>query len=299
MDKFIPKSLAVELTNRCNFNCSYCARKFMSRKIFDMDIDFYKYIINSCPFIKIVNPYCAGEPLLYPYLIEAISYAKNKNKVVSLFTNASLLTKDLSEQLLDIGLDEITYSVDGFNNKTFSTRVGASWSLVLKNIETFDKLKRKGGYNTETIIRACITEKNKFHILKFLLFWKKRVDRIRLKPELKDRHLKRYGWYNDKPTKQICVQLTNQLNIHNNGNVTLCCQDYYGDYVFGNITEKKPLDIFNNKKFNYIRNLRTEGIYPLICDECYFTKYFKISIYSIYEIFRVISNKIGIKFKGE
>lgn len=57
-----------------------------------------------------------------------------------------------------------------------------------------------------------------------------------------------------------CLQPTGQLVINWNGDVLLCCNDYYAKYCFGNLKEISVLDAWNNAQFKkYRKILRKEG----------------------------------------
>jgi len=274
----VPQRLLIEVTNKCNASCTYCLRSQMKRKVYDLPLQDFKRWVKSAPYAEWVQPQGIGEPLIYPHIVEALAYAKRLHRKTMFYTNASLLTRELSEQLLGCELDDLTFSVDGFNESTFQTRHGLSWSKVLRNIITFQQMKIQGGYSTHTKIRGTITDKNKHHMLQFYLFWRDKVDTVAMMPQVKfpardsidhmpytsGNGFRCYHIFDPEPRP-----LTPAITILNNGNVVVCCQDWFSDYVMGNLYESTILDVFNSGAYNQLRHgMMTGRKYPVLCEYC-------------------------------
>jgi len=251
----------------------------MNRAVFDLPLQTYKEWVRACPdSLEWVQPQGIGEPLMYPHLIEALAYAKKRGLKTMFYTNATLLTGSMTEQLLETRLDTLTYSVDGYDERSFRTRVGASWKKVRGNIEYFQHYRNNGGYQTYTTVRATLTKLNRYHLFKFLNFWKTRVDNVAMMslvdfptpaqldrtPYASGKGFQCYHMFNPGPRP-----LTPVLTVLNNGNVVLCCQDWFSDYVMGNLYKQKPLDAFNSPIYQRIRyGMMTGTKYPLLCEYC-------------------------------
>ena len=265
-----PKILMVELTNKCNARCVYCGRQYDSRPSQNMDFSLFKKIVDSCPSATELHPQGIGEPLLYPKIVDAVTYAKNKNLKIIIYTNASPLNERLSIELIKAGLDDIVFSVDGCNKETFeSLRRGLSWEQVVKNIEQFQRLKK--GYPTKTFIRICRTLENKDSIRQTLLFWKPRVDNTHVKDEYDvplPLTIEKQKWI-DMEFPIRCKRPFEHLTVKSNGDVVLCCRDWYGQYIMGNIGDSDVLDVFNCEAFNQARKGIKSGFNcPHICLFC-------------------------------
>lgn len=74
----------------------------------------------------------------------------------------------------------------------------------------------------------------------------------------------------NKITKEKCYQPTRMLVITYNGDVILCCNDYFGKHVFGNLKEESIMEVWNKKSFINARKKLREGV-PIfkICKECF------------------------------
>lgn len=275
--RFIPDILYLEVTNKCNANCVFCARKDTHKPLMDMDLDLFKRLVDAAPYTTQVHTQGFGEPLLYPYLVEAIQYCKDRGKRVVFYTNASLLTDDIAIRLLDTGVDQIRFSVDEITKESYeSLRRGLVWDVVLENIENFHKRKKEGKYKTETIARICATKENKLKMSEITKFWSERVDVVVVKPEV---NIPSYSECVAVPFIDIgerinCPNPYTELAVKSNGDVVLCCSDWFHNYVITNIadaeiTQEMLLDIFNSEEYNVLRQgLETGMRCPARCPSC-------------------------------
>lgn len=87
------------ITNRCNYNCTYCFGKFNGQK--DPTLDDAKKIVENIALYFAQNNisdgrinFAGGEPTLYAHLDELIDYTSSLGIRVSIVTNGSLLTPE-------------------------------------------------------------------------------------------------------------------------------------------------------------------------------------------------------------
>lgn len=65
----------------------------------------------------------------------------------------------------------------------------------------------------------------------------------------------------EKSTDKInlpCLRPSRQLVINWKGNVLLCCNDYYEQYIFGNVNNKSILEIWKDNDFIKCRNILSQ-----------------------------------------
>lgn len=141
--------LHIELTSFCNFSCEFCPDSRMQRKRGFMDFDMLKDILSEVKeegIAKSVFFHVMGEPLLYPKLLDAISYAKGKDISTCVTTNGGLLTTEYLNNMAQAGLSTIILSLQtpdkdsfrlrGVNSISFdeySERIKAIAQEVIKN----------------------------------------------------------------------------------------------------------------------------------------------------------------------
>ncbi|MFH0960469.1 MAG: SPASM domain-containing protein [Pseudomonadota bacterium] len=74
-----------------------------------------------------------------------------------------------------------------------------------------------------------------------------------------------------QPVRARCFRPFNQLYIHYNGNVVLCCCDWKGEVVFGNLLEESLGKIFSGPLATmYRQNLNNKNRNMKLCDVCDF-----------------------------
>lgn len=136
----LPSKIAIELTNKCNFNCDYCVRRSMLFKESTMSVADATKIINSIPqSVKQVFLFGVGEPLMYPIddLVYLINLVAERGFFVSFVTNGSLLTKSISDKLMKSKLSELRISIDSPDPKIFYKIRNYDLNKIKKNLKYF------------------------------------------------------------------------------------------------------------------------------------------------------------------
>lgn len=108
----------IEPTNRCNFNCVFCARGNMHRDYDMLDIESFKKTIDSLPDGSYITMTGHGEPTLNVHIYEMIEYASKKGMFVSLITNASTLNKANRAKLIHSGISRVQISFQAIDKET-------------------------------------------------------------------------------------------------------------------------------------------------------------------------------------
>jgi len=111
-----PKSAKIELTGRCNFSCSFCARSLKLRDQKDMNKKFFKRIVRELreSGVEELGLFYIGESFLCNWLEDAIYFAKHVAKFpyVFLTTNGSMATPDRVKKCMENGLDSLKWSLN-------------------------------------------------------------------------------------------------------------------------------------------------------------------------------------------
>ncbi len=232
----IPKLLKLELTDRCNANCVFCSRA-QYQPYGDMDIDMFKSIVDDFPEVREVQPQFFGEPMLHPQFFEALDFLKSRNKDIVFYTNGSLLNEEKGKVLAAIDPKEINFSIEADNKRDYeNARKSLIWEEVLDNIKNFVRHKK----NTRVVIRMCLTKENRERISEIKRFWEDivcgkgsdTVCAVREKPVLHWREVS--GHFGRKPG---CKAILDEFTVKSNGNVVLCCLDWYGETHRGNVRD--------------------------------------------------------------
>lgn len=258
----VPKAIFLETTNFCNAKCRMCPHIKIKREKGYMDWDLFKKVIDEAKSFEGegLNIYLHkdGEPLLDALLFKRIKYIKqqlSKSKVY-FHSNAMLLDEEKAKQLLDSGIDGVSFSVDGASEEGYEKiRAGLKYDIVKNNLEHFFEMRRRHTDRIEVTMQMVVCAENKQDINKYRRLWLDKADIVYFKarhsfldtgPSLKTNTLK---------NRQLafCEQPYDDMFIYWNGDVGLCCWDYDNLANLGNIREGELLSVYNNDRFNMIR----------------------------------------------
>lgn len=147
-----PIYIRIKPTNYCNHNCSYChyQNPYLTLNDFKQN-DFIPQdkmmeIVESMKKIdvKAVTFSGGGEPLLYPYINEAMQKIVDAGIDLSIITNGSLL-KDESAMILSKS-KWVRISIDSINSEKYAKIRGIknnSFDILCDNIKNFAQIKEK------------------------------------------------------------------------------------------------------------------------------------------------------------
>lgn len=149
MSEFL-KKIYIEPTSRCNLNCSMCFRNAWINEAFsDMSLEIFDKAISTMPDTADTVFFGGmGEPLYHKDIIYMVSEAAKRVKQVELLTNGTLLTPQMSAQLIEAGLTMLWVSLDSLDRTQYQNiRLNGELDSVLDNIEAFNKQRAlKLGY---------------------------------------------------------------------------------------------------------------------------------------------------------
>ncbi len=117
--------LHIELTNRCNFSCEFCPDSRMARRRGSMDFDVLARVLDEVSDKKIASTvffHVMGEPLLYPRLVEGLSYARDRGLDTCVTTNGSLLSGQMLSEMAEAGVSKVILSLQTPDEATFGHR---------------------------------------------------------------------------------------------------------------------------------------------------------------------------------
>ena len=132
--------LFVEITNLCNFHCTFCPDEIMERKRGMMDFEDACKIFDQVAREKNrlgplypIKLHQMGEPSIHPQLVEIVRYAeKEKGLPIELNTNCSLLTPELVDGLYEAGLTNFILSYQTPDAESFETRKAKNKKLTFE-----------------------------------------------------------------------------------------------------------------------------------------------------------------------
>ena len=136
--------LYIEPSSRCNLECTMCFRNSWVNETFgDLDMKTFYNAIDTMPTsVQTIFFGGMGEPFIHKDIMQMLMFAKSKGVKVEILTNGTLLTREISEFLLDIGLSKLWISIDSLDDLGYENiRQNSNFQLIRKNIVDFNDLR--------------------------------------------------------------------------------------------------------------------------------------------------------------
>jgi len=146
-DVKLTKRVKIVIGFRCNANCIFCYYKDLLKKPLISKEEIKKDILFALRYGIEEIDFSGGEPTIHPDLSELIYFAKKKGiKKVCIITNGIALAKrEYLKLLIDAGLDEVLFSLQGYDESSHDFLVGfkGAYSKLMKALENAYKLPVK------------------------------------------------------------------------------------------------------------------------------------------------------------
>lgn len=322
------RDLFIELTNYCNFHCTFCTSDLQSRTRGMMAPEVFHKACDDVLEGQLTDHlafHVMGEPLLHPRFFEFLEYATAKGLRVILNTNCSLLTEERVSLLMDRLQGALLLSVQTPTRETFELRGSPNlgWETYLQRVRHtlsayLANTRGEPGknyielhmLNTKQCNPNAKVISDEEQARQLVLTWGQMVSDEETKlgldfsdfrnqrlaelgdPLAPNYHGKAYDLapgivlrfkgagtfanYCIQPGARVvpksqgsCPIPSQQLAVLWNGDVSLCCLDFDGDMVVGNIREKSLKEIWMGEDAMRIREEMAHGVLsPGICQHC-------------------------------
>lgn len=264
----LPEIVQIESTNICNAKCVFCPRDDMDRDQGIMDMALFKKVADECARLGIgnVRMHNYGEAFVDKKLVEKVRYAKSIGiKEVGLISNGSLITEAAALGMVEAGLDAINISVDAAGKEVFeSTRLGLKYDKVIANVERLLRIRTEHGKRRPKLILSFIRRDNSEEEQAFIEAWKDKADKIHI-TEL-------HNWAGtlnkESDVRYPCYRPWLTFTVLWDGRVSLCCADFNGSEVLGDLRTSSIEDIWNGDAYRKVRAAHLDNGGPTICQSC-------------------------------
>jgi 2-deoxy-scyllo-inosamine dehydrogenase (SAM-dependent) len=230
----------IETATACNRRCAYCPNSRFDRGLIEnqqlMDAALFHKVIDDLAAIKyrgVIAPDSFNEPLLDPRLVAFMGYARRQlpGAWLLLVTNGDFLTAARYEELVAAGIDSIIVSIHG---KPPSPTVQALAAYLRQHPQRQIPIQfLTFGDETPLYNRGGLVEPLVLN------------------------------------TEPRCISPENPLVVNAAGDVVLCCNDYFGDYVYGNVADASVVEIWHSEAFRTRREQQRRGDFDLaFCRRC-------------------------------
>jgi radical SAM protein with 4Fe4S-binding SPASM domain len=282
-----PFTVLIEPSSLCNFHCVQCFQSIKEPSYFTenrmhMPMERFKRVVRQLrdwpgAKLKVLKLSLYGEPLLHPEFGSMLRLAREADiaERIETTTNASLLTRDVAEALVDGQLDYVRvsiYSADSARHRRI-TRSPMSTEAIHENLRVLQEVKRTRGSNRPFVsckmLDAYGDENQRFEEM-----YRDVADEVFLdkphswiKIEGADfidsyyeeeagearRDLKRHS-----SARVACPMAFTTMAVRSNGAVSPCCVDFIGGTNLGSVEENSLKSLWKSDAWYEFQKMQLE-----------------------------------------
>ncbi len=275
-----PFTLNLFPSDVCNFRCSYCAQSLgreylrqnykMNGEMMSIDT-LQKVVEQSKAFprsYKLVSFMGHGEPLCNRKLPQMIRLVKEAGiaERVDVITNASLLTADYAQELVEAGLDVMRVSLQGITSEAYqrTSDVRLDFETLLSQLKYYYKIKGNAKLFVKTMdVSLSDGEEELFYQMfadctdrMYIDKVKPVYDGVEYAEGARDLSNDRYG--NQHTSRVVCAQPFYMMSVWPNGDVAPCDAIYKASPL-GNIHTDTLLHMWNSDALLEFRREQLAG----------------------------------------
>lgn len=271
-----PLHVDIELSSVCNLNCPMCytiTDHFKSKvKAGFMNFDLYKKIVDECAKAGVfsIRLSLRGESTLHKHFLEAIRYAKAHgiDEVSTLTSGRTFIDPGFCKEVVDAGLDWITFSVDGTYDEYEKIRKPITYPQIKQALSNLKNARESQGKQKPAIKVQGVWPAVRPDPERYLEEMTPLCDLIYVNPLVdylqNDRDIEYEPGF-------CCYQPFQRLVIFSNGLAAPCANDQMGEHIVGDAAQESIVDIWSGEKMNRFRKAHREkkavGLFG-ICQKC-------------------------------
>jgi hypothetical protein len=285
-----PFFINIEPTNRCQLDCVFCSRQLSNRPLGDLDVSLAAAIFKEAgrhdgAAVRFTG---WGEPLLHPRILDLASLAKQEGLRLKIYTNGQSLTEGMMEGFVEMGLDDLQFSLQGLDRAQYEfNRVKGDYLRLERNIEMASRLRGSRERPFLSLLTSVLeNELRAGDPQAFTDKWLRHVDKVAI--DLTNLNFVSESW-RAKPylgsqsgglKRGKCVDVFLALEIKYDGSIQFCGQDSQNRpaHTIGRFGEMTLTEAWTSEKMEAQRNLVGRGLghdLSEVCRNCYHntTKY--------------------------
>jgi len=274
----IPKTneIRIETSTTCNASCKFCPLTTnFDRKREIMSLDKFKFYLDKSlqeldDQITQMTFSGMGEVFLDDGFLDKVRYSSSKGLEIHILTNGTLVTEKNIDDLYDIGIKDIRFSLHTMDRDNYTMIMGyRNNKYNFNNTMNIINYSIKNKPNNVEVIVTSVIDGNENDISDLINEFKNRCILEIWKP---------HNWVYSKVyrkgelIKDTCGRPFNgPIQIQVNGDIIPCCFDYNNKLVLGNLNDNTISEIFNDDKFIELYKCHKEGKCEesnLICKDC-------------------------------
>ncbi len=272
----LPGRLLLDFSSDCNLKCPMCVvhgstddPRVAAVIKKSMRIEHSKQILDEVVGkTHTIGPGLWSEPLMGKDILLHLRSIKHRGMAVSMNTNALLLNKKMAQDLVEIGVDSITVSIDSTTPETLNK---------IRGITNLDKIERHvldllaiRGEQSAPRIGVSFTKQpaNLHEEQDFIAKWTPVVDFVRIGEIFENGKFPNISLAHKPRTP--CAELYKTMTVHTNGDVSVCCLDGFKEMIVGNVVESSVKAVWHGEKLTEIRQHHEDGNWDAVpfCKNC-------------------------------
>lgn len=284
----IPREMLIEVTNRCNHACVFCAHYGMQYPQGEIDPVFLKRILKEAykMGVRRVGFYTTGEMFMCKSINEHIANAKNiiskgvGYEYIYSDTNGALAKREKLEGAIRAGLDSIKFSINAGNRESYKKIHGYDdFEKVIENLQTCYELKQSLNPALKiyvSFIATSITE-NEVETLRGII--SPYIDEIFVHP-VRAFHLQfpsdiQHLSVKDSSMPLIpCSMVFDRIHVTYDGFLSACCIDFDHDLILADLKATSLREAWNSEQAQKLRMMHTNrDLDNTLCDCCVHGEY--------------------------
>jgi len=264
-------SIIFDVTNRCNLRCKHCYNDSGTKRDDELTFEEIKKMVDTFADIGVLNMVLSGgEPLLHPHIFDIIEYIRSKPMSCIIFTNGTLITKEVAKRFKELSILSVAISIDGATPETNDSFRGIpkSFEKTAKAIEILKEAEIPVRVNV-CLHKGILDEFDdllnlfrKWEITDYSIWPVSYTGRLEepdfiITPEEYKKVLKQLKEYESTegvknelpyvPQRINCGTGMSSLTIRSNGAITLCSPFPY-EISLGNIRKDSITEIWDNSE---------------------------------------------------
>lgn len=269
------KKIYVEITNCCNFSCSFCFKTKRIKKFVSPD-DFSAILFSIKPYTNYIYLHVLGEPLFHPDIQRLLNIAHEMGFFINLTTNGSLITKH-KDWLISAPIRQFNISLHDAEENVDESE----WVSYWNGLFDFANLKSSDAYFSFRLWNQGVDRSDRFNSLceEFIeRFFNVKLSSFSRNQKLSDhiflQRSARFSWPGEVDLQhkfRKCYALKDHVAILVDGTVVPCCLDADAEMSLGNIFEQDLLTIIESDRAKAILEGFQKGVaVEPICKNCGF-----------------------------
>lgn len=277
-----PPRVQIQTQAGCNGRCVFCPNEDVLRSGLahgKMPPELFRKIIDDLvrTLPRRILFYLQNEPLNDRRMPEFVRYVAGRlpDTTTLVTTNGTNLTREMGEGLIGAGLKRVKVSLQSLDDATNREIMGYDATKVVNNVLEFKRLLKEKRSKLDLRVSMVVTGRNRAEVERARAFWRRhRVRLVTSVLENRGGNIKNALELNagqEMIVRSNCIRPSREMCILFNGEVVLCCVDWFRTVTGGDVSKDSVQAVWNSPVFRQIREGFSEGDsskLPEICINC-------------------------------